>query len=80
MEAQDYVRELLASGMTQMQIAEKTGIPQPTISKVFRGDVADVLSRNYRRLQALHKLVTRNSKRRKAVRPAAKPAEEVAES
>lgn len=54
MEAQDYVRELMAAGLTQTQIAERTGIPQPTISKVYRGDVEDVLSRNYRRLQDLH--------------------------
>lgn len=54
MEAQDYVRALMAAGLTQTQIAERTGIPQPTISKVYRGDVEDVLSRNYRRLQDLH--------------------------
>ena len=54
MEAQDFVRELVASGMTQMVIAERTGIPQPTISKILRGDVMDVMSRNYRKLAALH--------------------------
>lgn len=54
MEAKDYVTELLAAGLTQTKIAERTGIPQPTISKVFRGDVDDVLSRNYRRLLDLH--------------------------
>ncbi len=59
MEAKDYVRELLDSGLTQTQIAERTGIPQPTISKVLRGAVDDVLSRNYRRLQDLHTEVMR---------------------
>lgn len=54
MEARDYVVALTEKGLTQAQIAERTGIPQPTISKVFRGAVADVMSRNYRRLQALH--------------------------
>lgn len=54
MEAQDYVRELIASGLTQTVIAERSGIPQPTISKILRGEVADVMSRNYRKLQALH--------------------------
>lgn len=54
MEAQDFVRELVGSGLTQSQITERTGIPQPTLSKVLRGDVKDVLSRNYRQLQALH--------------------------
>jgi transcriptional regulator with XRE-family HTH domain len=54
MEARDLVRALVKSGLTQAAIAERTGIPQPTISKVSRGDVADVLSRNYRKLLALH--------------------------
>jgi len=54
MEAKDYVEAIRAHGLTQVQIAEKTGIPQPTISKIARGDVADVMSRNYRALQALH--------------------------
>jgi len=54
MEARDFVTDLIARGMSQQQIATRSGIPQPTISKVFRGDVADVLSRNYRKLQALH--------------------------
>ena len=61
MEAKDYVRELMAAGLTQTQIAERTGIPQPTISKVYRGDVDDVLSRNYRRLQDLHTEVVKQA-------------------
>lgn len=54
MEAKDYVMGIRAHGLTQAQIAERTGIPQPTISKIERGDVSDVMSRNYRALQALH--------------------------
>lgn len=54
MEARDFIGALLGAGMTQVEIAERTGIPQPTISKVARGDVKDVLSQNYRKLQALH--------------------------
>lgn len=54
MEARDFINVLIAHGLTQSAIEERTGIPQPTISKVVRGDVADVLSRNYRKLQALH--------------------------
>lgn len=50
MEAIDYVRAIRAAGLTQAQVAEKTGIPQPTISKIERGEVEDVLSRNYRAL------------------------------
>lgn len=57
MEAQQFVEALVKSGLTQSQIAERTGIPQPTLSKVLRGDVADVLSRNYRKLQALYEEV-----------------------
>lgn len=54
MEAKDYVIAIRSHGLTQAQIFEKTGIPQPTISKIERGEVADVMSRNYRALQALH--------------------------
>ncbi len=54
MEARDYVQAIRAHGLTQAQVAEKTGIPQPTISKIERGDVSDVMSKNYRALQALH--------------------------
>jgi transcriptional regulator with XRE-family HTH domain len=54
MEARDYVSDLLHRGWTQFQIAQRTGIPQPTISKVVRGATKDVLSQNYRKLQALH--------------------------
>jgi transcriptional regulator with XRE-family HTH domain len=54
MEARDFVIDLQSWGLTQAQIAERTGIPQPTVSKIFRGDVEDVLSRNYRSLQTVH--------------------------
>jgi transcriptional regulator with XRE-family HTH domain len=54
MEARDFVVQLRAWGLTQAQIAERSGIPQPTISKIFRGEVKDVLSQNYRNLQAVH--------------------------
>ena len=54
MEAQQYLHALQEAGLTQAQIAERTGVPQPTISKVMRGEVKDVMSRNYRRIQELH--------------------------
>ena len=54
MEARDYLRVIREHKLTQAQIAERTGIPQPTISKIERGDVDDVMSRNYRALQSLH--------------------------
>jgi len=44
--------------MTQEQIAERTGIKQPTLSKVLRGAVKDVLSRRYRKLLLLHQEMT----------------------
>lgn len=53
MEAKDYIAAIRVHGLTQAQIATRTGIPQPTISKIERGDVSDVMSRNYRALQAL---------------------------
>jgi len=54
MDAQDYVLALRQCGLTQAQIAEKSGILQPIISKIERGDVQDVMSRTYRALQDLH--------------------------
>lgn len=54
MEARDFIEALIKAGLTQVEIAARSGIPQPAISKVARGEVADVLSRNYRRLQALY--------------------------
>lgn len=54
MEARDYVIDLRNWGLTQAQISDRTGIPQPTISKIARGDVEDVLSKTYRRLQSVH--------------------------
>lgn len=55
MEAREFVQDLIRWGLTQDQIAERTGIPQPTISKIARGAVNDVLSRNWRSLQAVHR-------------------------
>lgn len=54
MEARDLVLAIRAFGLTQNEVSEKTGIPQPTISKIERGDVEDVMSKNYRALLALH--------------------------
>lgn len=55
MEARDFVLDLQRWGLTQAQIAERSGVPQPTVSKIARGTVDDVLSRNYRNLEAVHK-------------------------
>lgn len=73
MEAQNYVQELRERGLTQAQIAARTGIPQPTVSKIMRGAVDDVLSRNYRALQALHAEVVSESLRDQHVPTVAPP-------
>lgn len=54
MDPREIAQALIDSGLTQVQIAERTGIPQPTLSKLLRGDVQDVLSRNYLKLLAAH--------------------------
>lgn len=54
MEAQDYVLAIKAKGLTQAQIEERTGVPQPTVSKIERGAVEDVMSKTYRALQSLY--------------------------
>lgn len=59
MEPRELVQALRKQGLTQRQIEDGTGIPQPTVSKIERGEVADVMSRNYRALLALYtKVVT----------------------
>jgi transcriptional regulator with XRE-family HTH domain len=54
MTPQEYLKAIRATGMTQAEVAEKTGITQSQISKLERGDVDDVLSKNYLALQALY--------------------------
>lgn len=51
---QALLQSIRAHGLTQSEVADKTGIPQPTISKIERGAVGDVKSRNYLALLALH--------------------------
>jgi transcriptional regulator with XRE-family HTH domain len=71
MEAKDFLAAIRATGMTQAEVAVRTGIPQPTISKIERGEVEDVMSRNYRALQALHRKVARRAKPTQAAQEAA---------
>ena len=63
MEAKDYVLALKERGLTQMQIEEITNIPQPTISKIERGDVADVMSKTYRALKAAYDALPKQPKK-----------------
>lgn len=53
--AQPYelLRDLLSIGLTQMTIAQETGIPQPTLSKLATGQAKDMPSRRTRKLQVL---------------------------
>jgi len=59
MQARDFLAAIRATGMTQAEVTSKTGIPQPTISKIERGEVNDVMSRNYLALKTLHRRVCR---------------------
>lgn len=57
MEPKQLVDALTERGWTQMQIFERTGIPQPTVSKIARGDVNDVMSKSYRALLTVYQEV-----------------------
>lgn len=55
MDAKDYLLVIREKGkMTQDQVAKRTGIPQPTISKIERGRVTGVMARTHIALQALY--------------------------
>jgi transcriptional regulator with XRE-family HTH domain len=54
LEPRELVLAIKATGLTQKQIEDQTGIPQSTISKIERGESKDILSRNYRALVELH--------------------------
>ena len=54
MKPRELVMALRAMGLTQKQIEHRTGIPQPTISKIGLGRVADVMSRHYVALVAAY--------------------------
>lgn len=62
MEAKDYVLALKEKGLTQTQIAEATGIAQPSVSKIERGEVTDIMSKSYRALQSLYQKHNRKQK------------------
>ena len=52
----EMVQELIASGMTQAEIAEAIGRPQPTISEVFKGKQKDMYyMKGAKRLELLYK-------------------------
>jgi transcriptional regulator with XRE-family HTH domain len=65
MEAQDYVLALKKHGLTQVQIAEGSGLQQAQISKIECGVVADVLSKSYRALKDFYDKTVTTPDRRK---------------
>ena len=52
--AQEYLKLIRDTPMTQEEVSRRTGIPQGTISKIERGKVDDVLSKTYLSLKALY--------------------------
>ncbi|SFO30642.1 Helix-turn-helix [Variovorax sp. PDC80] len=54
MKPQELVLALRAMGLTQKQIQKRTGIPQPTISKIGRYGERDVMLRTYDALLAAY--------------------------
>lgn len=66
MKPRELVLALRAMGLTQKQIQERTGIPQPTVSKIGLGRVSDVMSRHYLALLRAYE----QGVKEQAVRPA----------
>lgn len=60
------LQDIRAHDLTQAEIAERTGIPQPTISKIERGAVKDVRSKNYLALKRLLDELSKGRKRKTA--------------
>jgi predicted transcriptional regulator len=54
MEPKDLILAMKATGMTQADIAAESGVPQPTISKIERGAVKDVMLSSYRALKGAY--------------------------
>lgn len=50
----ELVCALLEAGLTQQTIASRAEVHQTAVSKLARGDTADVMSRTYRALLDLH--------------------------
>lgn len=67
MEAQKYLISIRSRGLTQAEVSEKTGISQPTISKIERGSVKDVRATTLLLLQQLHAALARKGSRTRRV-------------
>lgn len=66
--AKELLDAIRAHKLTQAAISEETGIPQPTISKIERDEVSDVMSKSYIALQQL--LARLEAKKKRAHRKA----------
>ena len=67
MEAQKYLIQIRSRGLTQAEVSKKTGISQPTISKIERGSVKDVKATTLLLLQQLHASLARRGRNEKVV-------------
>jgi transcriptional regulator with XRE-family HTH domain len=65
------LRELIASGLTQREIAQRVGLTQPTISRLLAGLHSDTRSAAAERVKALHEAVILKPKRQPKPRKAA---------
>lgn len=59
--SKELAQEILDAGLTQREIAERTGTTQATISKLIRGVITDVGYATGKRLEVLHAHQTEQS-------------------
>jgi transcriptional regulator with XRE-family HTH domain len=67
----EQLRELMASGFSQGEIARRVGLTQPTISRLLAGLHSDTRSAAAARIKALHDAVIPKRKRPPKPREAA---------
>lgn len=74
------LRELMARGLTQGEIANRVGLSQPTISRLMRGVHSDTLSAVAARIKDLHDAVLSEAlpKSKRPTTAKAKPRKEAA--
>ena len=65
--AKELAQEILDSGLTQQEVAEKIGTTQATISKLVRGVITDVGYATGKQLEALHRTKMRRRTAEKLV-------------
>lgn len=72
---QSHVQRLIDSGFTQVEIEEKTGVPQATVSRILTGKHADPRSST---VEKLRQLKPKPQRRRKVPAVPAQAAEPIA--